>query len=133
MSDPNHTSRTSKVDIRIPHDLLARLDAIAARTNGNRTSAILLVLSAGLVPTEREIVALTNEKLLPTVRSLGAPSVGPAWMPALPDVPEWAERWRGRFASATDTEIARIEGIHRLTVAKWRKRVGRGVGLGSSP
>ena len=112
MSDPNHTSRTSKIDIRIPHDLLTRLDAIAARQpNGNRTSAILLVLSKGMVRAERE---------------LSIPSVGPVRAPSAPDVPEWVERWRGKFGTVTNAEIARVEGVHRLTVAKWRERVERG-------
>ena len=111
MSDPNHTSRTSKVDIRIPHDLLSRLDAIAARTNGNRTSAILLVLSKGLLLAEHEVKI---------------PWPGPLKFPSPEDVPEWVERWRGKFGTVTNAEIARVEGVHRLTVAKWRERVERG-------
>ena len=113
MSDPNHTSRTSKIDIRIPHDLLARLDAIAARTNGNRTSAILLVLSAGMPAAEAAFHITPPALTKPPVRARGVP-------------PEWVERWRDRFGVVPDAEIARAEGMHATTVWKWRTRVERG-------
>lgn len=116
MSDPNHTSRTSKIDIRIPHDLLTRLDDIAARTNGNRTSALVLALRQGLPAVESKLGIVA------------APEP-----PPIPDVPEWVDRWRDRFGTVTNAEIARAERLNRMTVAKWRERVERGGKSGSSP
>lgn len=102
-----HTANTTQYHARLPHDLANRLDVVALRTNGTRTSALVLALREGLPHVEAE---------------LGV--VPPPDPPPRPEFPAWVERWRGRFGSVPNAEIARIEGVSGSVVGKWRGRVG---------
>lgn len=104
MTDPNHTSRTLKIDLRLPHDLVKRLDVLAV-AGETRTSVVIAALRVGL----------------PIVEARGLPK-----RKVEPVVPAWVERWRGSFGVVSNAEIARTEGVSGAVVGKWRGRVERG-------